>query len=426
MRTYPDGDGIFMDISFQLPSISSWAKTKMEAQGLDWTDARDRAEIHRADQVENTSSASARPCASTTRRCRSSSTSATCAAACASTTPNIFTHLEIESLPTAGWGYEHFPVSARYVDPLGIPFLGMTGKFHTTGARSAATRSRRRSSTNAAPCWRRAPAARSATTCTRPAASTSRPWAIIAPAYKWVAEREAWAEGSTNRAEIAVLSRRGRDAGRRSSAFRATTSVPTRARCGCCSKASSPSTCSTSRASFRRYRLLILPDAIPVGAAAQGQDRGLSSPRGGRVLLTGRSGIERAKGLRLRRRRRSGRAPRPTEGGDFVLPIPAAPRRLRRRSALHVRAGRADHAHGRRDRSATSTIPISTARRGTSPATSTPPASPIRPALPAGRARAGSPISPSRSSPATSSSARSRCWRSPRSWSPRRSAARRW
>ena len=33
-------------------------------------------------------------------------------------------------LPTAFWGYEHFPVSARYVETLGIPFLGMTGKFH--------------------------------------------------------------------------------------------------------------------------------------------------------------------------------------------------------------------------------------------------------------------------------------------------------
>ncbi len=42
------------------------------------------------------------------------------------------THLELESLPTGGWGYDHFPLSARYVQPLGTPFLGMTGKFHTT------------------------------------------------------------------------------------------------------------------------------------------------------------------------------------------------------------------------------------------------------------------------------------------------------
>lgn len=41
-------------------------------------------------------------------------------------------HIEIESLPTGGWGYGHFPRSARYVQQLGKEFLGMTGKFHTT------------------------------------------------------------------------------------------------------------------------------------------------------------------------------------------------------------------------------------------------------------------------------------------------------
>jgi hypothetical protein len=40
------------------------------------------------------------------------------------------THLELESLPTGGWGYDHFPLSARYAQPLGMDFLGMTGKFH--------------------------------------------------------------------------------------------------------------------------------------------------------------------------------------------------------------------------------------------------------------------------------------------------------
>ena len=41
------------------------------------------------------------------------------------------THLELESLPTGGWGYDHFPLSARYAQTLGMDFLGMTGKFHT-------------------------------------------------------------------------------------------------------------------------------------------------------------------------------------------------------------------------------------------------------------------------------------------------------
>ncbi|MEZ5412668.1 MAG: alpha-amylase, partial [Opitutaceae bacterium] len=42
------------------------------------------------------------------------------------------THLELESLPTGGWGYDHFPMSARYVITQKWDFLGMTGKFHNT------------------------------------------------------------------------------------------------------------------------------------------------------------------------------------------------------------------------------------------------------------------------------------------------------
>lgn len=42
------------------------------------------------------------------------------------------THLELESLPTGGWGYDHFPLSAAYVRNLGMEYLGMTGKFHKT------------------------------------------------------------------------------------------------------------------------------------------------------------------------------------------------------------------------------------------------------------------------------------------------------
>ncbi len=43
-------------------------------------------------------------------------------------------HLELESLPTGGWGYDHFPISAKYCKNLDLDFLGMTGKFHTTWA----------------------------------------------------------------------------------------------------------------------------------------------------------------------------------------------------------------------------------------------------------------------------------------------------
>lgn len=43
-----------------------------------------------------------------------------------------YSHLELESLPTGQWGYDHFPVSARYAAALDMDFLGQTGKFHTS------------------------------------------------------------------------------------------------------------------------------------------------------------------------------------------------------------------------------------------------------------------------------------------------------
>jgi hypothetical protein len=45
---------------------------------------------------------------------------------------NSYTHFELESLPSGGWGYLHFPQAMRYARTLGHDCLGMTGKFHTT------------------------------------------------------------------------------------------------------------------------------------------------------------------------------------------------------------------------------------------------------------------------------------------------------
>ena len=47
-------------------------------------------------------------------------------------TVESYTHFELESLPSGGWGYLHFPLSMRYARTLGVDSLGMTGKFHTS------------------------------------------------------------------------------------------------------------------------------------------------------------------------------------------------------------------------------------------------------------------------------------------------------
>lgn len=41
-----------------------------------------------------------------------------------------FDNLDIEALPTGGWGYWYFPLHARYARNFGIPVYGMSGRFH--------------------------------------------------------------------------------------------------------------------------------------------------------------------------------------------------------------------------------------------------------------------------------------------------------
>ena len=47
-------------------------------------------------------------------------------------TRDAYSHYELESLPSGGWGYMHFPQTMRYARGLGKECLGMTGKFHTS------------------------------------------------------------------------------------------------------------------------------------------------------------------------------------------------------------------------------------------------------------------------------------------------------
>jgi hypothetical protein len=45
-----------------------------------------------------------------------------------------YSQVEIESLPTGGWGYGFYPLWSRYARTFGLPMLGMTGRFHRSWA----------------------------------------------------------------------------------------------------------------------------------------------------------------------------------------------------------------------------------------------------------------------------------------------------
>ncbi len=128
VREFPDGDGIFLDITTQGPCCCPWCLESMAKLGLDPKNPADRL-AHAKRVLSNYR----RRAAETIR-------------AIAPDMPvfhngghiaigdredlGCYSHLELESLPTADWGYDHYPISAAYSRNLGLDFLGMTGKFH--------------------------------------------------------------------------------------------------------------------------------------------------------------------------------------------------------------------------------------------------------------------------------------------------------
>jgi len=116
------------------------------------------------------------------------------------------THLELESLPTGGWGYDHFPLSASYVRGLGMDYLGMTGKFHFSWGEfggykhpNALRYEVALSAANGAAC--------SVGDQLHPSGRMDEAtYTLIGKAYRTVEAREPWLTGARNRADIAVLS----------------------------------------------------------------------------------------------------------------------------------------------------------------------------------------------------------------------------
>lgn len=316
MVRYPDADGIFMDISFQLPSISSSARTKMDAQGLDWTNPDDRATFTEQ-SVDNYFTRVRDAVHKHDPKMKLFFNSGHMRRGLRKHYADYYTHLEVESLPTAGWGYEHFPVSARYIDPLNIPFLGMTGKFHTHWGEVGGYKKPE------ALVYECGAMLAHGARCSigdhlHPTGqidqSTMR---TIAPAYKWVAEREAWAVDTANRAQIALLSaeavRRPRLVGipgHHEAADEGAVRVLLEGQFAF--------DVVDLESDLAPYDLVILPDVIDVDSKLKAKIEKFVK-KGGRVLLTGKSGIG-VDGSFAFDLGAQWKGTSPNAGGDYLLP----------------------------------------------------------------------------------------------------------
>lgn len=128
VKTFPDADGLWLDIIKQEQCCCVHCRASMAEKGLDFKVEADRL-IHRKQVLDTYLKRSVE--------------------AAKKHNPNMgvfhntsmvprgdreffdhFSHLEIEAVPTGGWGYDHLPMSAKYLGPMGYDPLGVTVRFH--------------------------------------------------------------------------------------------------------------------------------------------------------------------------------------------------------------------------------------------------------------------------------------------------------
>ncbi|NLE45429.1 MAG: beta-galactosidase [Chloroflexi bacterium] len=204
-------------------------------------------------------------------------------------TADAYTHFELESLPSGGWGYLHFPMTIRYARNLGIDCMGMTGKFHTSWGDFHSFK-------NAAAldfeCFQMlAQGAKCSIGDQLHPLGAIDPhvYDLIGSVYSAVKRKESWCRGARPITEIGVFTPEefcGADVGRLPPALMGITRM--------LEEGAHQFDIIDSNSDLSPYRLLVLPDEIPVSDrfAAQIERYVLD---GGAVIASFESGLDGAK-----------------------------------------------------------------------------------------------------------------------------------
>ena len=195
-----------------------------------------------------------------------------------------YSHLELESLPTGGWGYDHFPSSARYAATLGMDFLGQTGKFHTSWGEFGGFKHPDALEYEAAQMVALGAKCLVGDQLHPDGAINPDTYASIAPAYARIEKLEPFLEAAKQVSEVAIMS--------------AEYFHPVGARNNHSDDGAAQMLLELKRpfdvidpsATFENYRVLILPDEIPVEGEMAARLQAFVA-QGGKLLLSGTSGL---------------------------------------------------------------------------------------------------------------------------------------
>ena len=192
--------------------------------------------------------------------------------------------LELESLPTGGWGYDHFPMSAAYVRTIREDFLGMTGKFHKTWGEFGGFKHPNALRYEAALSLAQGGGCSIGDQMHPEGLLNKATFGLIGKAYAEVEEKEPWCKGAKYIADIAVLSSEallGRSEG------------------GKADTGANRILLETNRLynfidleeDFTKYKMLILPDVWKLDDALKTRINDFLV-NGGKLLLSGVSGLD--------------------------------------------------------------------------------------------------------------------------------------
>lgn len=201
----------------------------------------------------------------------------------------FYSHFELESLPTGGWGYDHFPLSARYVDTLGKDMLGMTGKFHTHWGEFGGFK---RPEALEYECCHMVSlgAACSIGDQLHPSGELDElTYSIVEPAYRRIEKLEPYLKGSRYLSEIAVLSAEAASKGAAGSFLDVSYADAGAARM--LLELHYPFDMIDSLADFSPYRVLVLPDNIKLNNELASKVKQFLS-HGGKIIHSGSSGMD--------------------------------------------------------------------------------------------------------------------------------------
>lgn len=272
LRQFHPVDGIFFDMCWDQPSTGELATEKMRQSGLDPASVSDRKlHAHRVaiDYMRRLHAMvkASNPSAGVYFNSRALDNLAEEA--------QFLEQVEIESLPTGGWGYMYFPTHVRFARQFGRPCLGMTARFHKSWGDFGSLKPR------AALEYETAQMIAHGAQCSigdqlhprgRPDPAV---YQLIGDVYERIQRCEPWLEGSKPLTEVGLL-QTGSDSDE------GATRLLTQSR--------HQFDLIAQDMDFSRYELLILSDRVNVDADLAGRLQQFIAA-GGAVLATGTSGL---------------------------------------------------------------------------------------------------------------------------------------